>query len=97
MKLKQAVAILAEHNKWRRAQGKYSEIGTRPPYTPTEISVAIDTITKHFSNDRKTITADDVAKIADIIGHTAKLDENGYVRFSRERYQEIADKFNEIR
>ena len=43
----------------------------------------------------KTITADDVAKISDIIGHTAKLDEHGYVRPSREIYQEVANKFNE--
>ena len=43
----------------------------------------------------KTITADDVARIADIIGHTAKLDNNGYMRPSRDIYQEVADKFNE--
>jgi len=37
-----ALEILTEHNKWRRGEGKYSEMGCGFPHTAKNIGEAID-------------------------------------------------------
>lgn len=41
------------------------------------------------------VTWQDIAKIADIIGHTNRLDKEGQVRSSEEFYKEILKKYKE--
>lgn len=51
MTKKQAAEILREHNRWRRAEGKYActDVVYDYPSSPTEIGQAIDFAVAHLS------------------------------------------------
>ena len=44
MKLIDAIEMLEEHNKWRRAEGRYVETNIFSPNSPRDIGIAIDTV-----------------------------------------------------
>jgi hypothetical protein len=46
MKLIEAIAILTEHNLWRRGLPPYDEAGAPLPYTTRQLSKAIDVAIK---------------------------------------------------
>ena len=54
-RLKDAIGLLAEHNRWRRAEGKYAEIGSKQPFSADALGQAIDCIVECLA---------DVSKIA---------------------------------
>lgn len=42
MDAKTAIAILLDHNKWRRHEAEYAAIDTKQKYRPHEVGEAID-------------------------------------------------------
>lgn len=54
-------------------------------------------IADHFPEVTKMLGWQDIARLVDIIGHTANLDKQGQLRPREEYYTEIANRFNESR
>lgn len=59
----EAIKILTEHNKWRRAVKPYDKVGVTPPYTPADIGKAIDFA---ISQLQKPYTKEDISEIIDL-------------------------------
>jgi len=54
MKLKEAIQILKDHNKWRRFQGMSDAPKESDPKMshPRELGIAIDTVVNHFESKK---------------------------------------------